>query len=200
VTEHFEETFIKYESTGCANALFNALGAHSQHLESATNMFIDLGTELYEGLKIIDPALAECCHLLYVGKGGFLMLLSNYVEFEFGENNSRFIRVSKLKGLMNSVDLELLYEDYIKGFKSQARFESGVKFYWPSSALDDFMDDLEDLRISFEDDESAIELCQMIIEQNKRLKEAKERLRILIKENFSIEEILSQSSLKPDYK
>jgi hypothetical protein len=157
-------------------------------------MFVDLGTELYEGLEIIDPALARCCHLLYVGKFDFLHFLSNYVSFERDENNSRVVSVKKPKGLMDSVDLELLYEDSVKGL------ESGVKFYWPSSALDDFTNDFEDLRISFEDDETAIELCQMIIDQNKRLKEAKERLRILLKDSFSIEEILFQSVSKPDYK
>jgi phytoene/squalene synthetase len=64
--------------------------------------------------------------------------------------------------------------------------------YWPTSALDDFADDFEEVSIGFEDDQAAAQLENMIIRQNTRLKEAKEKLRSLIKDSFSIEEILFQ--------
>jgi hypothetical protein len=64
--------------------------------------------------------------------------------------------------------------------------------YWPTSALDDFADDFEEVSIGFEDDQAAAQLENMIIRQNTRLKETKEKLRSLIKDSFSIEEILFQ--------
>ena len=64
--------------------------------------------------------------------------------------------------------------------------------YWPTSALDDFADDFEEVSIGFEDDQAAAQLENMIIRQNTRLKETKEKLRSLIKDSYSIEEILFQ--------
>jgi hypothetical protein len=55
-----------------------------------------------------------------------------------------------------------------------------VKMYWPTSALDDFADDFEEVCIGFEDDQAAAQLKNMIIRQNTRVKEAKEQLRSLI--------------------
>jgi hypothetical protein len=52
--------------------------------------------------------------------------------------------------------------------------------YWPTSALDDFADDFEEVSIGFEDDQAAAQLENMIIRQNTRLKETKEKLRSLI--------------------
>jgi hypothetical protein len=48
--------------------------------------------------------------------------------------------------------------------------------YWPTSALDDFADDFEEVSIGFEDDQAAAQLENMIIRQNTRLKETKEKL------------------------
>ena len=74
---------------------------------------------------------------------------------------------------------------------------AGEKYYWPSSALDEFRSDFEDISIGFEDEEAATQLREMIVRQNTTLKEAKERLRNLIKESFSIEEVLFQSDSHP---
>ena len=190
VTEYFEQTLKDFEEYGDAESLVHALNNNSHHIELATNMFINLGCELDEGLEIIDPVLAQCCHLLYISKDNFLTFISNYVRWE-KENGKSVIKIKKPKGLMDSVDLELLYENARKGF------ESKQKLYWPSSALDDFSKDFEDVSISFEDEETAVELRKMIKDQNKRLKEAKEQLRVLLKDSFSIEEILFQSESKP---
>jgi len=189
VTGYFQSTLKDFEDSGDATAMVYALNNNSYHVELATNMFIDLGFELQEGLEIIDPALAKCCHLLYISKFDFLSFLSNYIRWE-EQGEKRVIRIKKPKGLLDAIDLESVYEDAKRGIESKERF------YWPSSALDDFSRDFEDISISFEDDSTAREIREMIESQNKRLKDAKERLRVLLKDNFSIEEILFQTESK----
>ena len=92
---------------------------------------------------------------------------------------------------MEATDLEDLYG------RTESSFEAGVRNYWPSSALNDFASDFEDIEIGFEDEKAATELRDMIVQQNARLKTAKERLRQLIKDRFSIEEVLFQSDTHP---
>src|SRR5687768_9806695 len=63
VTESIFRTASDFRSTktGEAYAVMNALSNHMHEVALATNMFIDLGHELYAGLEIIDPGLAQCC-------------------------------------------------------------------------------------------------------------------------------------------
>jgi hypothetical protein len=148
-------------------------------------MFVDLGHELAASLEIIDPALARCCHLLYGGKFDSLSLLSNSIEWDCTGPVAK-IKAKQSLGKLAEVDLEDLSS------KTESALAAGVKMYWPTSALDDFADDFEEVSIGFEDDQAAAQLENMIIRQNTRLKEAKEKLRSLIKDSFSIEEILFQ--------
>ena len=193
VTDYFESTLKDFEASGDSGSIVHALNNNSYRIELATNMFIDLGYELQGGLEIIDPALAKCCHLLYISKFDFLTYLSHYLKWE-EKDGKRFISIKQPKGLIESVDLEHLYEE------AQKAIEAKEKFYWPSSAFDDFHHDFENITISFENDEAAVQLRNMIRDQNKKLKEAKEHLRVLLKDSFSIEEILFQSDSKQDYR
>jgi hypothetical protein len=77
-------------------------------------------------------------------------------------------------------------------------FEAEDRHYWPSSALDEFeQEECDEILVGFEDEEVALQLLNMIQQQNAVLKQAKERLRDLLKQKFSIEEILFQSDSHP---
>lgn len=80
--------------------------------------------------------------------------------------------------------------------QSRAAINRGEKHYWPSTALDDFHDNIQ---LKFEDGQAYEQLHQMILRQNKELNLAKERLRNLLKENFNVEEILFQSDSNPRF-
>ena len=190
VTENFLQTLDDFLESGNAYAVVNGLNNHAYKVELATNMFIDLGYELYGGLEIIDPALAECCHTLYVWKFDFLRFMSNAIHWDRSTSPAKII-VKRPIGKMESVDMDSMYD------LTKNALLAGEKYYWPSSALDEFRSDFEDISIGFEDEEAATQLREMIVRQNTTLKEAKERLRNLIKESFSIEEVLFQSDSHP---
>lgn len=191
ITESFLQTLKAFEEAGDAWAVVNSLNGHAYELELASNMFIELGQELYGGLKIIDPTLAQCCKTLYVSKFDFLSFISQSIQWDRSGEKARMI-VKRPLGKMESVDLDVLYED------TKFALQNGESYYWPSSALDDFSDDFQEVFLSFEDDDAAVQLREMVIKQNRTLKTAKERLRNLIKDNFSIEEVLFQTDSHPD--
>lgn len=192
ITEDFLQTLKRFQESGDgdASAVVHSLNNHKYDLELATNMFLNLGHELDDGLEIIDPALAKCCHALYVGKYDFLTFISESVKWDRTTDAAKMV-VKKPTGKMEGVDLDALYKE------TKLALDEGVVHYWPSSALDDFSDDFQDFTLTFEDESAATQLKDMIIKQNQTLKQAKEKLRNLIKDNFSIEEVLFQSDSHP---
>ncbi len=194
VTESFFETLEDFSKEGDARAVVNALNNHSYEIEFATNMFIDLSFELYDGLEIIDPALARCCKVLYESKFDFLYFMSKSISWERESEKTR-IHILVPQGKMESTNLEKVYDD-----ASKLLLTEGNKYYFPTSALDDFEEDFQDISISFEDDETANWLKMLVLQQNIKLKEAKEKLRILLKDSFSIEELLFQNNSRHNLK
>ena len=190
VTESFLQTFDDFCESGNGDAFVNALNNHSRDIELATNMFIDLSQELDPGLELIDPALARCCQTIYMGKFDFLSFMSNSIRWDRSATKPKII-LKRPRGRMELADMENMYK------LSKEAMQAGITHYWPSSALDDFRQDFVDISIGFEDDAAATELHAMILQQNKLLKTAKEHLRTLIKNSFSIEEILFQSDSHP---
>lgn len=190
VTESFLETFEGFRRSGNSEALVHALNNHSRDVELATNMFIDLSQELNPGLELIDPALARCCHALYWGKFDFLSFMSNSIHWDRSGQKPRII-LKRPQGRIELADMEQMYR------LSKEAIEAGEKHYWPTSTFDEFSRDFEDISIGFEDETVATELYEMIVQQNRLLKSAKEALRTLIKDSFSIEEVLFQSDSHP---
>ncbi len=190
VTEEFYRTLSDFESDGDSEAMVHALNNNRYYIELATNMFIELGWELHEGLEIIDPTLARCCSLLYVSKFDFLTYMSNSIEWDRSKEKPH-LKVKIPTDKMLSVDLKERYN------KVNIALSKGDKYYWPSTALDDFRDNIEDISVSFDDSETARHLKEHLDKHRALLGQAKERLRNLLKESFSIEEILFQNDSHP---
>lgn len=189
-TDEFYRTYIEFELSGDAVPMVHALNNNSYKFEIASNMFIDLGSELYDGLEIIDPVLAKCCNSLYVLKGGFLAFMSNSIEWDHsGETNKILVKTPPEE--MLSVNIQDLYA------KADIALKNGDKHYWPSSALDDYHENMKTVAISFDDPETAKDLKEYLDKHCELLKSAKESLRVLLKDNFSIEEILFENDSNP---
>ena len=186
------KTFDDFRSGSDAYSfpLMNALNNHMHEVAHATNMFVDLGYELEAGLRIIDPALAATCHTLYRGKFDFLSFLSNCISWDRQGTRAKII-IKFPTGKLEDVDLEGPYRE------SQMALGSGDKVYWPESALDDFRAGFEDISIEWDDENTARKVHEMLVYQKTALGDARERLRILLSDRFSVEEILFQSDSHP---
>ncbi|HWA27433.1 MAG TPA: hypothetical protein VG734_17390 [Lacunisphaera sp.] len=192
VTAEFLATFQEFRRSGDsdARALLHSLNNHRYEVVVATNLFIDLGRELQPGLKIIDPALAQCCHTLYVGKFDFLTFMSQAIEWDrTGDKQQILVKVSR--DTVESVDLNAMFA------ATKEALGRGGELYWSESVLDDFTAGFEEVAITWENEEAAQQLHAKLVRQNAGLREAKERLRILIKDNFTLEEVLFQTDSHP---
>ncbi len=189
-TEEFYRTLIDFEASGDAEAMVHALNNNKYKIEQASNMFIELGEELFSGLEIIDPALASCCNALYVAKFNFLSFMSNSIEWDRSDDKPKLLVKTPMDNMLE-VDLEDQYK------KAKLALSEGDKHYWPSSILDDFNNHTNTVLITFDNADSANHLKKHIDKHRELLAAAKESLRNLLKDNFSIEEVLFQNDSHP---
>jgi hypothetical protein len=190
VTDAIYRTVEDFKDNGDAFAVVNALNNHKHEVELATNMFVDLGHELSAGLEIVDPVLAQCCNVLYVGKFDFLTFMSKSIAWERTGDKAK-IAVKVPQGLSEAVDMQDMYD------RTNIALGKGEKFYWPDSAFDDFREDFQSFSIEWENNEAARQFLQMLSKQRETLTKAKTQLRELLKASFSIEEILFQTDSHP---
>jgi hypothetical protein len=189
VTDRFLSEFAAAPQTGDARAFIACLVREERSIELSTNAFVDLSFELQRGLEILDPPLADCCQILYYGKADFLSFLSNSIEVRF-QDQSASVTVCTPNDRILATDFDEVYRQ-----SSEARAH-GARYYWPSGTFD-YLNDFEEVVVRFEDDATAAKLISMIQRQNQVLKQAKEQLRALIKNSFSVEEILFHKELTP---
>ena len=116
--------------------------------------------------------------------------MSNSVEWVHRDSNS-YLKVKAPLESMLDVDLEQQYQEI------SIRLKDNETFDWPSTALDDFSSNTEVLKISFENDDAAKKLKKHLDSHRALLKSSKESLRNLLKDNFSIEEVLFQNDSHP---
>ena len=183
-------TFEDFRSDGTAFGLINALNNHMHEVAHASNMLIDLGYELEPGLQIIDPAVAATCHTLYRGKFDFLSFLSDSVAWD-RTGDKPIMTIKAPTGRMDAANLEAAYQE------ARVALGAGEKTYWPESALDDFRDAFDSISVRWGDDHTAEVVSDMLISQKAALAEAREGLRSLLAEKFSVHEILFQADSHP---
>jgi hypothetical protein len=174
--------------TGEAFAVMNALNSHMHEVALASNMFIDLGHELYGGLEIVDPALAACCDALYVSKFDFLREMSETVTWDRTSTSNRII----IKMPKRTTSDKVLNAKYVEAADA---LKSGEKYYWADTWIE--TDEPHQVILTWEDHDSARAFVDRLSEHRDALAAAKQKLRDLLKSSFSIEELLFQSDAHP---
>jgi len=189
-TQSLLDTFQGFQKRGAACALQTCLFNHQRDIELASNMFMELSEELEPGLEIIDPSLSKCCSAIYSGKGGFLDYISNSITIDRHAGRATVI-LNIPNGSISSEGLEAMYQSAEEAEAQQ------VKHFWPHGVFEFLSRDIKRIEIENINDEAGSELIRMIQNQNRLLKEAKESLRLLLKDSFTIDEILFQDNSHP---
>ncbi|MFA5171319.1 MAG: hypothetical protein WC426_07115 [Sulfuriferula sp.] len=188
-TERILHSAASGASQSIAKATFQALMAEQDSLEFASNAFVDLSRDLQRGLELLDPALHQLCRLIYRGKADFLSVMSSGIRPNFSKSPPEFAFWMPTESLLET-DFEGAY------LQSAETIKRGEEYYWPSGAFEYFQD-TEELVITPESDESARKLLKSLGQHHQRLKEAREQLRTLLKESFTVEELLFHQDETP---
>jgi hypothetical protein len=175
--------------TSPASSLLTFLVQEQDAIEYSTNAFVDLSRDLQRGLALIDPPLHQLCRDLYRGKADFLSCMSFGLRPDFSG--------SKTKVVFWIPNERLLATDFDAAYAQSCDVVSaGKEYYWPSGAFD-YMQDCEDVEVTQGSEEAAMRAIDFIRQHHKSLSEARARLRALLKESFTIEELLFHSDQTP---
>ena len=185
VTARFIRATESAGPPGAATALIRALGQEQDAIEFSSNAFVDLSRDLQRGLALLDPALHQLCRDLYRGKADFLSWMSFGLRPDFSGKKPQAVLCIPNERLL-STDFQSAYA------KSCEIVSNGQEYYWPSGAFD-YINDCEELEISSGSDEAAMRAIAFIRDHHASLVDARERLRLLLKESFTVEEILFHS-------
>lgn len=182
ITDHFLEICERFsKGQNPSQALHIAIKSQAQTIDAASNTFSELSDELYDALEILDPILANTLSFLKTGKENFLWFLS--ITFDVSSEGS------ELKARIGIPNARILSVDFQDVYNTCAgKHESGEKYYWPEGVFD-YFNDFEILDITFVEPEAAAELISMLFHQNELLKQARESLRILLRDNLTLEEV-----------
>lgn len=182
VTDQFLEIFYRFsEGTNASEALHIAIKSKAKSIDAASNTVAELSDELYDALLILDPVLANCLIFLQTGKGNFLDFLSNSVLLSTeGEKTTIKVEVPNARILLT--DFQSIYD------MCALKHERGEKYDWPEGVFD-YFNDFKYMDITFIEPQAATELALMIQHQNDLLKQARESLRVLLKNSLTLEEV-----------
>jgi len=187
VTDQFIEIFDRFgKDADDSDALLIAIKTEGKSIDTASETFAELSDEIYAALLILDPVLANCLNFLKTGKGDFLSFLSNSVRLSTDGGNTR-LKVEMPNARILSTDFDSIYK------LCTQKHEQGEQYYWPEGVFD-YFNDFEIVEIIFDDPHAAKELTSMISHQQLLLKQARESLRVLLKDNLTLEEVFSASN------
>lgn len=189
VTDQFLEIFYRFSAgTNASEALHIAIKSNAKSIDAASNTVAELSDELYDALLILDPVLANCLNFLKTGKGNFLDFLSSSVHLST-EGKKSTIRVEVPNARILSTDFKSIYD------MCAQKHERGEKYNWPDGVFD-YFNDFEYMDITFIEPHAATELTSMIQHQNDLLKQARESLRVLLKNSLTLEEVFFAGKAK----
>jgi hypothetical protein len=188
-TERVLRNIASTASEGLAKAAFRALMEEQDSVEFASNAFVDLSRDLQRGLGLLDPALHQICALIYRGKANFLSVMSTGIRPDFTKSPPQFEFWMPKE--------ELLQTDFEAAYRQSAEtVKRGEEYYWPTGSFE-YIQDTEEIIVTPESDESARRFLAALGQHHQNLKEAREKLRILLKDSFTVEELLFHQDETP---
>lgn len=168
-----------------SSSVMNVLLYRMDALRCTSKMFVALGHELYRGLKVIDPALSDCCEpLYYLGKHCFLVEMSkSFVVIGSGIDCGLIVKMPKMT--VEPEALERVYAAVIEAHRlglPNCHRLTWTKSSGPSSFC-----------LTWDSKEAGAKFLGNLIEHRRCLTDAKQMLRELLRTRFTVDELLFQN-------
>lgn len=162
----------------------------SHSIESVSQRFFEIGSELEWAIELYDPALAETVDQLYRFKYSFLFFISNSVEIREKDGvRNKAISYKEPSTRILRIDMDSYY-DWVQQNRYKKIDRETVE--WPVRMLrfSEFEEEFPDVVFDIEDIEAAKHFLEVLKAHAVVLSEAREKLRKFLIANFKIEEIL----------
>jgi hypothetical protein len=177
--------------------IINEFHNQSHSIESLSQRFFELGSELAWAIQLFDPTLAASVNQLYRFKYSFLYFISNSIEVKEKDGKPlQLLAYQEPSSKILSIDMDSYY-DWVKENEGKSIERESVE--WPINFLEfsEFETGYTEIVFGVDDIEGARKFCDIIRTHATALGDAREKLRQVLISNFKIDEVLYVSKGLP---
>ena len=156
-------------------------------INSVSQRFIDIGGELHSAIDLVSPEIANAVGGILASKGGFLLVLSRSMCVNKSGSGIEYLEPEKK---ILEIDMNL-YDEWLS--ENSGDYQDNQSYLeWPQSVLlfGEYEEVFHSKELAFNDVESIKRLSKVLEKHGTVLSEAREKIRELISNKFSIEDIL----------
>jgi hypothetical protein len=189
ITEGFIQEIDQYE--GESWVTINLLAIHRQTVQSLTTRFFVLNNDLFLTLDVLDPALAEIFSQIHTFKGSIFYALADSITIPEEEPRNQSIVYRHASDRVLAIDMEAFYRS-LQGLRKD---DQDRPWIWPVELAEvaDWQAAFPSIQFKTNDIEELKRFVNDLRGQLHLLKMAVDQLRTLIKDNFTLDEVLASS-------
>ena len=169
----------------------NLLSIHGQTIQSLTTRFFVLDRDLLLTLDVLDPALAEMFAQIHTFKGSIFFALADSITIPEEEPRNQSVAYRHPSDNVLSIDMEAFYDS----LQSYGKNDENQPWIWPEELAEVADWEAAFPTVQFRTDDK-VQLAKFVTDlkgQLQLLATAVEKLRTLIKDNFTLDEVLASS-------
>jgi hypothetical protein len=175
----------------------NLICRNDRTIKALTTRFFDLHEDLLHTLEVMDPTLASVFERVHSFKGSIFFAIEESIIIPEEEPRNSSLRYRHPTDRVLEVDMDAYYH-ILESFKDN---ESNAPWIWPEDlhSLPNYEAAFTSIQFKTGDRNKINGFVQDLKRQADLLDGAIEKMRILIKENFTLDEVLSASRRLPDW-
>lgn len=176
--------------------VINLMCKSGQSIQALTTRFFELHEDLWLSLNVIDPTLAEIFDRVHSFKGSIFFAIAESITIPEEEPRNQSILYRRPAEPLLAIDMDAYYRT-IESFQGD---KWDAPWIWPSelTELPDYEGAFPSIQFRTDDKEKLISFTKDLKRQAELLGTAIEKLRVVIKDNFTLDEVLSSSRRLPE--
>ena len=174
----------------------NLMCKNGRSIQALTTRFFELHEDLWLTLNVIDPTLAEVFDRVHSFKGSIFYAIAESITIPEEEPRNQSILYRRPAEPLLAIDMDAYYRT-LESFQGD---KWDAPWIWPSELIElpDYEAAFPSIQFRTDDKEKLVSFSQHLKRQAELLDTAIEKLRAVIKGNFTLDEVLSSSRRLPE--
>jgi hypothetical protein len=175
----------------------NLMCKNGRTIQALTTRFFELHEDLLLTLDVLDPTLAAVFDRVHSFKGSIFYAIAESITIPEEEPRNQSILYRRPTERVLAIDMDAYYQT-LESFRGD---EGNAPWVWPGelTELPKYEAAFPSIQFKTDDKEKLVQFAQDLRRQAQLLDTAIDKLRALIKDNFTLDEVLSSSRRLPQW-
>jgi hypothetical protein len=175
----------------------NLMVKNGRTIKALTTRFFELHEDLFLTLEVLDPTLSAVFDRVHSFKGSIFDAIAESITIPEEEPRNQSILYRHPTELVLAIDMDAYYRT-LESFEGD---KWDAPWIWPSELMElpEYEAAFHSIQFKTDDKEKLTQFTQDLPLQAQLLDTAIEKLRALIKDNFTLDEVLSSSRRLPEW-